>query len=168
MTKRLFRNIEVLLCFLTLLVFFASYYFLLTLKVELCPLNITQRIGIFFLLLVTSIGVRLGTIKRARLIVLCQAIIAVANMYFAGMQLWWQSLSTDGTGTCLPPLDILWKYLPWKDIFHAFIIGSCDCNKVNWEMLGISMPGWILFYSIFIFLVSTLIYWRLKTESINY
>ena len=168
MTKRVFRNIEVLLCLLTLFILFASFYFQLAHEQELCPLHVTQRTGVLLLFFITSTGVRLGTINRARLIVLCQAMIALASMYFAAKQLWWQSLSANEGGKCMPPLEILWDYFPWKDIFHAYFIGTCNCTKVSWKMFNMSMPGWMLLYFVFIILVSIPVYWRLKKECVRY
>ncbi|KTD14246.1 disulfide bond formation protein B [Legionella israelensis] len=162
MTKRVYRNIEVLLSLITLFVLGASFYFQYYKNMEPCPLCLMQRLCVFLLLFLTFVGVRLGTIKRAKLISLLKMIVSVAGIYFSGRQLWLQSLPPESTPACMPTLDVLFKYFPWQDVIRALFWGAGDCAEVSWQWLGLSMPAWTLLYFIFMLSVSILLYWRLR------
>lgn len=164
MSKRLYRNIQVFLSLITLFVFGASLYFQYHEGMEPCPLCLMQRFCVFLLLFLTFTGVRLGTIQRARLISLAQMLIAMAGIYFSARQLWLQSLPPESTPACLPSLEVLVKYFPWKDVLHALFWGAGDCAEISWQWLGLSMPAWVLLYFMLMFFVSFVLYWRLGRQ----
>ncbi len=160
-TKRFYRNSQALLAFITLAVLAVSFYFQYAEGMEPCPLCIMQRIMIFFLLFFTLVGIRINATGRAILVTAGQMVFSVFGMYFSGRQLWLQSLPADNAPACMPGLEVLMKYFPVQDLIHALLWGAGDCAKVSWRMLGVTMPGWSLFYFIGMFLAAAILYVRL-------
>lgn len=166
-SKRSYRNIQVLLAFITLFVLMASFYFQYVLDMQPCPLCIMQRVMVLILLFLTLVGVRLGTVARAKLIAIAQMLFSIGGLYFSGRQLWLQSQPPEAAPACLPGLDILMKYFPIQDVIHALIWGAADCAEVSWQWLGVSMPGWSLLYFLSMLFGSGFIYWRLSSGDIS-
>jgi len=165
MSKYLYRNIEVVLCFLTLFILAASFYFQYVRDMQPCPLCIMQRLCVFGLLLCSLFAIRLGTVKRARIISTGQIFFALSGIYFSGRQLWLQSLPADSAPACMPGIDVLIKYFPWQDILHALFWGAGDCAEVSWQWLGLSMPAWTFLYFFLMLTASIGLLWRLgKTK----
>lgn len=149
MTKFSYRNVQVFLSLITLLVFSASLYFQYGLGLSPCPLCLMQRLCVFILLFFCLMGVRLSTLKRARAVSFAQLFFALAGLYFSARQLWLQTLPPESAPACVPGLDVLIKYFPWQDVAHALFWGSGDCAEQSWSLLGLSMPAWALFYFLF-------------------
>ncbi|GGI89144.1 disulfide bond formation protein B [Legionella impletisoli] len=162
MTKRIYRVSQSFLFFLTFFIVFMSFYFQYVLGMIPCPLCIMQRICAMILGLFCLMGMSLSTLKRARLVAVFQMIFSLAGTYFAGRQVWLQSLPPDKAPACMPGLDVMLEYFPWQDIAHAFIWGAGDCAEQHWHWFGFSMAMWSLFYFIFMFLASAIIFFILK------
>ena len=63
---------------------------------------------------------------------------------FPAKQLWLQNLPEDNIPTCGPPVDYLFDVFPASEVITMLIRGDGNCAKVQWELLGVSMPGWVL------------------------
>ncbi|KTD49739.1 disulfide bond formation protein DsbB [Legionella quinlivanii] len=153
------KRLQYVLVLISLLVFGASLYFQYIKGMEPCPLCIMQRICV---LIIVCIGIAMLFIKailRVQKMQLLQIVFAGAGLFFAGRQLWLQSLPADQVPACLPGLDVMVKYFPLKDVMHALFWGSGDCAEVNWQWLGLSMPAWSALYFLFIIIGSMIIYY---------
>ncbi len=148
MSKRVYRSFQSLLCLITFVVVFMSFYFQYALGMEPCPLCLMQRVCALVLGMFCLMGMCLSTLHRARWVAVFQALVALAGIYFAGRQIWLQSLPPDQTPACLPGLGMMLEYFPWQDIVHALLLGAGDCAHVDWQWYGISMAGWSLLYFI--------------------
>ncbi|HHT0592576.1 TPA: disulfide bond formation protein B [Legionella anisa] len=162
MRKLTYRKIQTFNAMLTVFVLFASFYFQYMVGLAPCPLCIMQRLCVFLLLAV--MGLSFQTLKRAHIISLLQAIIACAGLYFSLRQLWLQSLPAGEAPACMPSLDILIRYLPWQDVAKALFWGTGDCAEVSWHMLGISMPGWVAIYFLFMALMGCFLFWNTRSS----
>lgn len=162
MSKRTHRFAQIFLLFLSLMVVSASFYFEYHLQMEPCPLCIMQRVCAILIFMFCLMGICVSTVFRARVISLIQILIAGAGIYFAGRQLWLQSLPPEQTPACMPGLDIMMKYFPWQDVARALFWGAGDCAQLKWQWLGLSMPAWALLYFIFLFLISTFLFVLLR------
>lgn len=145
MNKLTWRTWQLLLFLTGLSVFLASLYFEFVKGLQPCPLCLMQRLCVF-LFAITCLLALILDVKRARMVVILQTVIAVCGLYFASRQLWLQSLPADQLPACLPGLDILMRYFPWRDVVHALMFGAADCGKVTWVWLGLSMPAWTALY----------------------
>lgn len=149
---------EVLLTVVSALMLSASFWFQYGMGLAPCPLCIMQRLCVALLLLS---GLVLCVSKRPMLRVfswLFQMLMALAGIFFAARQLWLQSLPPANLPACLPDLSLLLRYFPLQDVLHALFWGSGDCAEKEWSWLGISMPGWVLFYFIGVLLVSLVLF----------
>jgi disulfide bond formation protein DsbB len=124
----------------TALLFFQRF-----LGLEPCPLCILQRVVVISLgivLLVAAIQGPSGWGHRVYggLIIL----IAGGGAAIAGRHVWLQSLPPDQVPECGPTLDYILEVFPLSKALQLVLRGSGECAKVEWQFLGLSIPGWTL------------------------
>lgn len=146
---------------MTVFVLAMSFYFQYAKGMEPCPLCLVQRYCIMILLMLGLSGLCLNTMKRGRVIAMLQIIFSASGLFFAGRQLWLQSSLSDAPAACMPGLDILFQYMPWQDILHAFFWGAGECADVNWTWMGLSMAAWSAVYFLTMMIAGFVLYWRL-------
>ena len=123
----------------------ALFYFQRFLGLEPCPLCVLQRVVVISLgmvLLVAAIHGPSGWGNRmyGALIIL----VAGTGAAIAGRHVWLQSLPADQVPECGPTLDYLLEAFPLNKALQLVLHGSGECAKVEWQLLGISIPGWTL------------------------
>ncbi len=112
---------------------------------EPCPLCIFQRaalIGVGLTALVAALHnpAALGRRLYAGLTLLA----ALAGVGVAGRHVWLQHLPADEVPSCGPGLDYwISTFTPFEVVQKVFR-GSGECAKVDWVMLGLSLPEWTL------------------------
>ena len=148
---------------LTLFVLCASFYFQYVLELTPCPLCLMQRVCLFLLLVVMGLSFR--ALNRAHYTSLAQVIVAAAGLFFAVRQLWLQSLPASDMPACMPGLDIVIRYFPWKTIARTLFLGTGDCAEVSWSFLGISLPGWCALYFTWMLCVGYFLCWCSPSHS---
>jgi disulfide bond formation protein DsbB len=158
MHKRTYRIFLIVLTAISLFVLGASFYFQYIVGLVPCPLCLMQRLCVAAIFFFSLMGVCLTTLRRARLVSIMQMFFALAGLFFATRQLWLQALPAGHGASCMPGLDILMRYFPWKDVARALFWGTGDCAEVHWQMLGLSMPAWSLFYFIFILISAAFLF----------
>ncbi len=143
----------------------AGYYFQFVMKLEPCPLCISQRIAIFaagicFLCAALHNPGQVGT-KR-------YALIGTAIALFGGTislrHIWIQHLPPDQVPECGPGLDYVLKNFPLSETIKLMLSGTGDCAKVNWTFLNLSMPTWTLFAFLGLAAISLLQYWNYQEK----
>jgi protein dithiol:quinone oxidoreductase len=110
-----------------------------------CPLCIFQRvalIGLGLMFLVAAVF-SAGPVLRRFLAVLI-GLVALAGGGVAGRQLWLQALPPERVPACGPGLDFMLEAFPVGEVLTTVLSGSGECAKVDWTLLGLSMPGWVL------------------------
>ena len=123
----------------------ALFYFQRFLGLEPCPLCILQRVVVISLgvvLLMAAIHGPSGWGNRVYggLIML----IAGSGAAVAGRHVWLQSLPADQVPECGPTLDYILQVFPLSEALQLVLRGSGECAKVEWQLLGLSIPGWTL------------------------
>ncbi|WP_299939735.1 disulfide bond formation protein B [uncultured Microbulbifer sp.] len=110
---------------------------------EPCKLCITQRVMLLGVGLVSLIAFlhNPDTIGR-RVYGLLVSIWALGGLYFAGRQLWLQSLPEDQVPACGPGISYMLEAFPVADVLGALLTGDGNCAEVLWTMMGLSIPGW--------------------------
>lgn len=116
------------------------------LDMEPCPLCVFQRIsviliGIGFLLLATHNPGR-GWAQRIYLLLL--GLAAIGGVVVAGRHVWLQNLPPDKVPSCGPGLGYMLENFPLGDALKQVFSGSGECATVDWSLLGLSMPAWVL------------------------
>ncbi|NJD05710.1 MAG: disulfide bond formation protein B [Methylococcaceae bacterium] len=138
------------LCFLLALLFClgllgAALYFQFVGGLEPCPLCISQRIMVLAVTLVMLAAVlhnpgRLGV----RAYAVAGALAALGGASVSGRHVWLQHLPAEEVPACGPGLEYMFHNLPLSATLKAMLSGTGDCAKVDWTLLGLSMPAWVL------------------------
>ena len=162
MSKRTYKLIHNLLFMLTFFVLASAFYFQYMKGLQPCPLCLMQRAFAFLFAVGCLMGLYLSTRKMARVVACLQMICSAAGLFFACRQLWLQSLPLDKAPACLPGFDVLVKYFPWHDVMYALLWGTGNCAEVTWTLLGLSMAAWAACYFLFIFFVSTIVFFLIR------
>ena len=110
---------------------------------EPCPLCMLQRMAFVGLGLVALLAALIGPRGwGVRLGGGLLAIPALAGMGLAGRQLWLQNLPADQVPPCGPGYDYLRETFPLTEVVRMALEGSGDCAQVQWQFMGLSIPGW--------------------------
>jgi len=123
----------------------SALYFQFVGGLEPCPLCISQRIMVLAVTLVMLAAVlhnpgRLGT----RVYAIAGALVALAGASVSGRHVWLQHLPADQVPACGPGLEYMFSHLPLSATLKAMLTGTGECAKVDWTLLGLSMPAWVL------------------------
>ena len=128
-----------------LLIFIAVFYFQNHLQLEPCYLCITQRVFVIAIAVICTVAAlhnpaQYGQKAYAGL----SALMAMIGGYFSVKQLWLQGLPEDQVPACGVPVDYLFDVFSLSEALSHLLRGDGNCAEVQWELLGISMPGWVL------------------------
>lgn len=115
------------------------------LGLEPCPLCIFQRVGVIALGSVFGLAALhpAGPVGR-RVWAVLVALAALGAGGVAGRHLWLQSLPPDRVPACGPGLEFMLEAFPLREVIEVVLSGSGECATVDWQLLGIAMPGWVL------------------------
>ncbi|GAA5525865.1 disulfide bond formation protein B [Microbulbifer aestuariivivens] len=133
-----------LLVFLSVLFLLgAAFYLEYVQGLEPCPLCITQRVMLLGVGLVslTAFLHNPATIGR-RVYGLLVSLWALGGLYFAGRQLWLQSLPADQVPACGPGISYMLDAFPIAEVVRTLLTGDGNCAEVHWTWLGLSIAGW--------------------------
>lgn len=113
---------------------------------EPCPLCTFQRVAMIALGLVFLVGGLIapqGAKGRAGWGLLA-FLASLVGAGIAGRHVWMQSLPPDQVPACGPPLEFLRETLPIVQVIKKVLTGSGQCAEIDWTLLGLSMPAWVL------------------------
>ena len=111
-----------------------------------CPLCIFQRVavivvGVLFLIAALHNPSRKGAMAYGVLIDLA----ALIGIGISARHIWIQAQPPGSVAACGADLDYLLEILPVTEVINKVLTGSGECGKVDWTLLGLSMPWWVLF-----------------------
>ena len=69
-------------------------------------------------------------------------ICAVIGTAVAGRQVWLQHLPAEEVPACGPPLEYMLEVFPLLEVVQHALMGTGDCAEIQWQWLGLSIPGW--------------------------
>ena len=101
-------------------------------------------LGVVFLIAALHPARRTGSIIYGVLIFL----VAGATVWVAGRHVWIQSQPPGTVPACGAPLDTLMQMFPLFEVIRRVMTGGGECGVVDWTLLGISMPGWVLIMAV--------------------
>ncbi len=121
----------------------------LDLQLEPCPLCEVQRmvlilIAVIFLLAALHHPGATGARIYGVLIFITAAVGAV----FSGRQVYLQMLPPDQAPSCGAGLEYMIAHLPFKDLVQQLFQGTGECAKISLDILGLSIPSWMLIFFI--------------------
>ncbi|MBA2656668.1 MAG: disulfide bond formation protein B [Tatlockia sp.] len=166
MTKLAYKRWQILLTLVSFFTLACSFYFQYVKGLEPCPLCLMQRLCVFILFALCFCGITIRSLRAGKFIACFQFFIAAAGLYFAGRQLWLQTLPLGQAAVCLPELDVLIRYFPVKDVLHSLFWGTKSCSLISWQWLGLSMPAWAAIY-FFIMLLSAIPVYRVLRKQLQ-
>jgi disulfide bond formation protein DsbB len=115
------------------------------LGLEPCPLCIFQRVGVIALGLVFGVAALHGPGAAGRRVyAILVGFAAAAAAGVAARHLWLQSLPPERVPACGPGLDYMLETFPLRETLQTVLSGSGECATVDWSLLGLAMPGWVL------------------------
>lgn len=110
-----------------------------------CPLCIFQRVAVIALGLVFLLAfIHNPAAWGARIYALLMLVAAGAGAFVAGRHVWLQNLPPDKVPSCGPGLDFMLESFPALEVLEMVLTGSGECANVDWSLLGLSMPAWVL------------------------
>jgi disulfide bond formation protein DsbB len=128
-----------------LLILLAVLYFQNHLGLEPCYLCITQRVFIMSIAVVCALAaLHNPTQSGQKLYAGLSTSLALVGSYFSGKQLWLQSLPEDKVPACGIPVDYLFDVFSLSEAISHLLRGDGNCAEIQWQLLGLSMPGWVL------------------------
>ncbi|BBL72774.1 disulfide bond formation protein B [Methylogaea oryzae] len=144
----------------------AALYFQHAQGLEPCPLCISQRIavvvaGAVFLAATLqdpgTMGIRIYGITGF--------LAAATGAAIAGRHVWLQHLPPEEVPECGPGLEYMFQNFPITQTLKFMLSGTGDCAKVDWTLLGFSMPAWTFVCFVTLALVSLAQCWNVKRLS---
>ena len=128
-----------------LLLVIAVFYFQNYLQLEPCYLCITQRLFVIAIAIVCTLAALHNPAQTGqRVYAGLSTLMAFIGSYFSLKQLWLQSLPEDQVPACGIPVDYLFDVFSLSEAISHLLKGDGNCAEVQWQLLGISMPGWVL------------------------
>jgi protein dithiol:quinone oxidoreductase len=122
-----------------------AYYAQFVLHLEPCPLCIFQRVGIFATGAVFALAAAHDPAGWGRRVYAALLMVTtLATIGVAARQLWIQSQPPGTVAACGASLDFMLKVFPLTDVLVKVLTGSGECAKVDWRLLGLAMPAWVL------------------------
>ena len=110
-----------------------------------CPLCMFQRVCVAVLGIVFLIA-GLHRVRYHGAIVYSGFIFvaAAAATWVAGRHVWVQGQPPGSVPACGAPLDNLLQMFPLLEVIRKVMTGGGECGTIDWTLLGVSMPGWVL------------------------
>lgn len=110
-----------------------------------CPLCIFQRVaviavGALFFLAMLHNPARIG----ARIYGAAIALTALGGVLISARHIWIQAQPPGTVAACGADLAYLLEIMPVTAVVSKVLTGSGECGKVDWTLLGLSMPWWVL------------------------
>ncbi len=131
--------------------FFAQY----VLHYQPCMLCMVQRVFVCAVGLVALVAAIHGPRRfGVRIYGLLTALMAVGGIYIAGRHVYLQSLPPEQLDGCAPSFEYALNNFDSLKFLKTIFIRDQDCGVIDWTFLGLSMPNWVLFCFIGLFIAA--------------
>ncbi|MGZ8236941.1 MAG: disulfide bond formation protein B [Methylobacter sp.] len=138
-------------------------YFQFVQGLDPCPLCISQRIAILLTGLVfLSAALHNPGPAGTKAYAVLGAVTALCGAAISTRHVWIQHLPADKVPECGPGLDYVMQNFPLSETVKLMLSGTGDCAKVDWTLLGFSMPAWTLLAFLMLATLSLLQIWNYK------
>jgi len=113
---------------------------------EPCPLCMFQRVGVVLLgaVFLSAALHHPSTARGARIYGVLLLLAAVFPGYVAGRHVYIQSLPFGSVPACGASLNYMLDVFPLATVIKKVLFGAGECQKIDWALLGLSMPMWVL------------------------
>lgn len=123
---------------------------------EPCPLCIFQRIG----LMVMGLFALIAALHNPKQLIMRRIYSLLATLGIlwsvgvASRHVWIQHLPPEDVPACGPGLDYWMQTFPLQSVVQKVLHGSGECAKVDWTLLGFSLPHWALLFFVFLLIIN--------------
>ena len=127
-----------------------AFYAERVLGFEPCPLCMFQRVGVVILgamFLIAALH-HPRSVAGARVYAALLALAAAFPLYVSGRHVYIQSLPFGSVPSCGASFDYMMDVFPIMTVVQKVLTGAGECQKIDWSLLGLSMPAWV-FMSVF-------------------
>jgi protein dithiol:quinone oxidoreductase len=123
---------------------------------EPCPLCVFQRLGLMFMGFFALIAALHDPRQLAmrRVYSLLTTLGALWSVGVASRHVWIQHLPPEDVPACGPGLDYWMQTFPLQSVIQKVLHGSGECAKVDWTLLGWSLPHWALLFFVVLLMVN--------------
>ncbi|NND81153.1 MAG: disulfide bond formation protein B [Gammaproteobacteria bacterium] len=123
----------------------AYFYFQRQLGLPPCPLCMFQRAALVGIAGVCLVGIMLRPkVFGSKVLALLGSLFAALGGAIAGRQVWLQNLPADQVPACGPDLEFMLDAFPLMQVIETVLLGSGECADIQWQLLGLSMPAWMV------------------------
>jgi disulfide bond formation protein DsbB len=130
---------------------------------EPCPLCISQRVALFLLGIVLLIAAIHNPAARGiKIYSILGALTALGGGSISARHIWIQHLPPNEVPECSPGLEYVFENFPLADTIKLMLSGTGECAKVDWTLLGLSIPQWTLMAFLGLATVSLLQIWNIR------
>ncbi len=130
-----------------------------------CPLCMLQRYIFGLLGILFFISLFCKSPRALRWQFGCMTLVSILGITVSGRQVYLQHAPYDPAGACGPDLDYMLRHIPFRETLKLLYDGSGDCARVQWEFLGMSLPGWALSAFILLAAVTFAFAWKSRSPS---
>ncbi len=110
-----------------------------------CPLCVFQRMAVIMLGVVLLVAAVHDPQGRSKYVYAgLAALSAAVGAGVAGWHVRLQHLPPDNIPSCGPGFDYMLDNFPLGDALKMVFAGSGECASIDWQLLGLSMPAWVL------------------------
>jgi disulfide bond formation protein DsbB len=136
---------------------------------EPCPLCVSQRIafitaGTVFLAAALHNPGRFGL----RVYAVLGFLASLAGAGIAARHVWLQHLPPEEVPACGPGVEYMLRNFPFAETLKFMLSGTGDCAKVDWTLLGLSIPGWTLISFLLLAALCAFQFWRARPSRFLY
>ena len=111
-----------------------------------CPLCIFQRTAVISLGLIFVVAaIHNPATRGSRIYAVLLLIVAVAGAGISARHVWIQAQPPGTVAACGADLDFMLEIMPLSAVVTRVLTGSGECARIEWTLLGLSMPWWVLF-----------------------
>lgn len=133
----------------------AALYLQHVVGLEPCPLCTFQRVAVISVGVIALVAAAHGPVGWGRrFYAALTALAATGGIVVAGRHVWLQHLPADQVPACGPGLDYWMAAFPMQEVVRQVFQGSGECAKVDWTLLGVSLPGWTLVLFVVLFVLA--------------
>jgi len=145
---------------------YAYFYAEGVLHLEPCPLCMFQRVGVGLLGIVFLVAALHHPASRvgARVYAVLIGLVAAFPGYVAGRHVYIQSLPEGSVPSCGATLDYMLDVFPLLTVVRKVLTGGGECAKIDWSLLGLSMPGWVLVAVVLLAVAGIVANWRVDSS----
>jgi disulfide bond formation protein DsbB len=110
-----------------------------------CPLCVFERMAVISLGIVFLVAALHNPLEKGRFAYTSLIALATgAGLGVAGWHVWIQNLPADEVPSCGPGFEYIIDEFPLADALKMIFTGSGECASIDWVLLGLSMPAWVL------------------------